>query len=309
MLYHLNPNAQALFKANAVPAVHSTFLDYLKTLSADRKLMPSQIFKDEAAKKSPLMWRALEQVVRHICDGPEQGAKILPALRLFMNDYFVSNPQAAQQQFEHDCLEKLRELVPDFEARLQSKLVGGPAGAGGRSGLIFSQISPYLLGGTVLDIGAGDGKVGELAESRLGKFVRLVDVLDYNTSALPLDIYDGVRLPYSDKQFDTSIASVVFHHADRPLDVLSETIRVTNKRIVVIESVYFNDEHRQLNAVLDWFYNRVLHSNVNCPFNFQTPWGWEETFRSHGLKISASVDLGIDQPLAPEYHWLFALDL
>jgi ubiquinone/menaquinone biosynthesis C-methylase UbiE len=308
MKYNLNPNAQALFNSKAMPVVHSTFLDYIKTLSADRKLMPSRIFKDEAAKKSPLMWRALEQVIRHLCDAPEPSAQVLSALRLFMNGYFVSNPQATQAQFERDCREKMSSLIPNFEARLQNKLVGGHAGAG-RSGLIFSQISPYLLGNTVLDIGAGDGKVGGLVESKLGKFVRLVDVLDYNTTALPLDLYDGLHLPYADKQFDTSIVSVVFHHADHPLDVLQETIRVTNKRIVAIESVYFNEEHRQLNAVLDWFYNRVLHANVNCPFNFQTPWGWEDTFRSNGLKISASVDLGIDQPLAPEYHWLFALDV
>ncbi len=100
---------------------------------------------------------------------------------------------------------------------------------------------------------------------------------------------------------------MVLHHADKPLKLLEEAIRVTSGKIYIIESVYFNKEHKQLNAILDWQYNRVFVDGINCPFNFQTPSGWMDTFANYNLKMEKSIDLGVDLPIVPEYHWLFVL--
>ena len=115
----------------------------------------------------------------------------------------------------------------------------------------------------------------------------------------------GSALRYG--QFDSSMLLMVLHHADSPLRLLEEAIRVTKNNIYIIESVYFNKEHRQLDAILDWQYNRVFVDGINCPYNFQTPSGWDETFANYPVKLEKTVDLGIDLPLVPEYHWLFVL--
>ncbi len=309
--YVIHPNSRSVLGCSEIRVVHRTFSDYKKLLESRRD--PSEIrtlLTNGEAKRNKMIWRALSQVTTHLSDGPGHSERVPDSMRSFMLNYFFINKTASQERFEADCHAKMKELIPDFDNRLSRKLLGSEGSPlSGRSGLIFSQVAPHIVGSSVLDIGAGDGKVGELVANQLGKSVRLVDVLDYNATSLPLDLYDGERLPYADKQFDTSIVSVVFHHADQPLKVLEETIRVTNQRIVVIESVYFNEEHRQLAVLLDWFYNRVLHKDVNCPFNFQTPNAWKGTFAHYNLKIAASTDLGIDQPLAPEYHWLYALDI
>lgn len=178
-----------------------------------------------------------------------------------------------------------------------------------RSEKIFQQIKGFVTGYRVLDIGAGDGKVGELIQKRLGKRVEGCDVVDYNKSTIPVRIYkEGAELPFNDGHFDTSLVLTVFHHSDNPLRLLREAGRVTSKRLIVIESIYMTEEHRKMNIFLDWFYNRVLHEGIPVPYNFQHPNQWETTFRRHGWNIKESIDLGIDQPTVPEHHWLFVLD-
>ena len=311
--YKIHPNSQSVLRSPNFPPVRKSFSNYKTMVESPegRKSEARTLFLNGKAKRNRMVWGALGQVISHICDDSGRTEAVLIEMQAFMVNYFSSKkPNASQEQFEQDCRAKMKELIPDFDNRLSRKLLGSEdSPLSGRSGLIFSQVAPHINGETVLDVGAGDGKVGELVATKLGKQVTLVDVINYNSTSLPLDLYDGKMLPYTDKQFDTSIVSVVFHHADQPIRLLEETIRVTNKRIVVIESVYFNEQHRQLNVVLDWFYNRVLHEAVNCPFNFQTPDGWNETFKHYGLKIAASKDLGIDQSVVPEYHWLFALDV
>jgi hypothetical protein len=66
----------------------------------------------------------------------------------------------------------------------------------------------------------------------------------------------------------------------------------------------------QLNMIIDWLFNKVFEEDgLKCPFYYQTPRGWESTFRHYGLKIRRSDDLGIEQPALPCYHWRYVLDV
>ena len=68
-------------------------------------------------------------------------------------------------------------------------------------------------GQSVLDVGAGEGYVGEKLGKRLGGQIQLVDILNQNRTTLPLDIYEGRRLPYASGAFDASLLIFVLHHA------------------------------------------------------------------------------------------------
>jgi ubiquinone/menaquinone biosynthesis C-methylase UbiE len=71
-----------------------------------------------------------------------------------------------------------------------------------------------------------DPKVKEIANYKLAK----------NTLEIPLDLYDGVRLPYSDKQFDKVYSCLVFHQldAETKLNCLKEIFRVLKPNGILI---------------------------------------------------------------------------
>ncbi len=183
-------------------------------------------------------------------------------------------------------------------------------GLAGRSQKIFDEVAPHIVGGKVLDLGCGDGRVGDQVARRLGREVTLCDVVDYNKTSLPLMVYDGGKLPFQDRQFDCTLISTVLHHSDDPLRVLDEAFRVTAKRMVVIESTYFNEAHRMANAFLDWVYNRIINDpEVNVPWNFLRPAGWVYELEKRGGKIVHMEHLGLDMPIVPEWHAMYVVDL
>jgi ubiquinone/menaquinone biosynthesis C-methylase UbiE len=215
----------------------------------------------------------------------------------------------------------------------------------GRAALIRSQILGHLKRGEVLDLGCGDGRVGAIVSKRKEFHVSLADVYtnpavfdtatDYNLSFSRF--IQGEAVPFTDARFDTTLALTIFHHSDDPVKLIREVARVTKKggRVVVIESVYGVDgrelgeadrarigpyltldweEQRRVNIFFDHFYNRIVHysadpqKQVNVPFNFNTPQGWENLFRDEGkLTQERLIHLGIDQPAVPEYHTLHVL--
>ena len=177
-----------------------------------------------------------------------------------------------------------------------------------RSRIIHGQIAPHLGAGALLDIGSGDGAIGAAFRDG-GREVQLMDVADQNRTDLPFRQYDGTTIPLPDKRFDYALLIAVLHHCEDPLRILREAMRVTRRRLIVIESVYLNEPNRRFNMFFDWFYNRVLHEGGAIPFNFNSPEGWEHIFRREGLAVAASVDIGLDQVTVPEYHWLYALDI
>lgn len=176
--------------------------------------------------------------------------------------------------------------------------------------IIFDEVRRHIAGETVLDFGSGSGKIGKLVAEKLGKKVTLCDVFDYNGTDLPLRVYTGKKLPFRDGEFDCSYAIMVLHHSNTPLDFLDELFRVTSSRIILLETVYFNEPHRWATGFLDWVYNRVFnHPDINVPMNFLRPAGWVKELERRGGKVVHMEHLGIDQPIAPKWHVLYVVDL
>jgi SAM-dependent methyltransferase len=198
----------------------------------------------------------------------------------------------------------LNTTVGKYAGRLVSH------GLRNRSERIFSYIQPFIgEGDSVLDLGCGDGKVGELVALRKKSDVVLMDVVDYNKTGLPLVLYDGRKVDCPDRSFDHVLLLTVLHHSDDPIAVMEEALRVADKSVIIIESVYFNGPHKQVNKFFDWFYNRVLNNpKINVPFNFLTPTAWIKLFEKLGGKVMQMEHLGIDEPTVPEWHTLYVVD-
>ena len=109
----------------------------------------------------------------------------------------------------------------------------------------------------VLDLGAGEGWVGEAIASDTSAIVTLADVVEGNETTLPHVQYDGRRLPFADHAFDVTLLVFVLHHADEAEAVIREARRVTRKAIVIVESVYTNPRNHALLRLLDRSANRL----------------------------------------------------
>lgn len=202
-----------------------------------------------------------------------------------------------------------------------------------RAALIYSQVSPHLVGTDMCDLGCGDGKVGELIAAT-GKTVTLSDMYQHphiETTGLPFTPFtQGDPVPLPDNSADTTLLLTVLHHADDPVALLREGVRITRPggHVILIESVFgitpeqaasvgANDfgalsaeEQRLGNIFFDHLYNRLIHhsadpaNKVNVPFNFNTPARWGTILGQCGAPEQQCLHLGEDQKAVPEYHTL-----
>ncbi|MBN2153672.1 MAG: methyltransferase domain-containing protein [Candidatus Lokiarchaeota archaeon] len=200
----------------------------------------------------------------------------------------------------------LRKLV----RRVSSKGTDMDALAASRAASNFRGIEGYLIGDRILDLGAGDGRLGKEVRERLGKDVILADVADYNSTDLPLVLFtDGGGVPMPDASVDTTILYTVLHHSGDPEQLLREAARVTKRRLVIKEAHFEGDGDKVVTAFIDWFYNRVIgDEDMSVPLNYLPVKGWERILDSCGFRVVDAKDVGCDEPLVPEHHVLIIAD-
>jgi ubiquinone/menaquinone biosynthesis C-methylase UbiE len=170
-------------------------------------------------------------------------------------------------------------------------------------------LAPHVVGKCLLDLGSGEGWVGaalrELAPIRdCG-----ADVAPFRLAPGPYVVYDGARLPFADRTFDTTLISLALHHCDAPEVVLAEAIRVTCVRLLVVESVYRSRSERFWLDLLDARLNRHRHGGrMSAPVAFKPPEAWQSLFESHGLAVVATEWLGSRLERLVHHPLLFVLD-
>lgn len=122
----------------------------------------------------------------------------------------------------------------------------------------------------MIDIGAGSGLVAEALATSLDVKVTLVDVVDYNRSGLPLQLYDGRRLPFEARRFNVALLAFVLHHSADPGGTLQEAQRVA-RRVVVLEDTYRFPLEKASLIWTDWVLNRGQGSTWRWPGNSVDP--------------------------------------
>ncbi len=88
----------------------------------------------------------------------------------------------------------------------------------------------------ILDLGAGEGYVGQSLQAQLNADVVLADVRKSNKTTLPFLKVDGVGIPLEDQSVDITVVVFVLHHVKDPEQLIQEAKRVTSGPIVVVES-------------------------------------------------------------------------
>ena len=150
----------------------------------------------------------------------------------------------------------------------------------------------------ILDVGAGEGYVGEALSQRLGADVELIDVADFRPArmSLPLRIFDGRILPYDDDSFDVIVLSFVLHHTEDPALILSECHRVSRGQVIVLESVYGGPLHRRFLRWADRLTNRIRSSGLMRAqeenLHFRSESEWRALFDSLGYSVTSAAHEG-----------------
>ena len=150
----------------------------------------------------------------------------------------------------------------------------------------ISLVGPHLdRGMAVLDVGCGEGYVGEELAARGVREVWGVDILDLRRNqAGRFALYDGQHLPFADESFDLVMLSFVLHHVpdERKIALVREAMRVTRNKLFVLEDTPTTAFDRFVSQRHGDAYRRKIDSDA--PFGFLTPaeWGW--LFRGMGLE-------------------------
>lgn len=274
----------------------------------DRLYSPTEVLDDE------VLAHVLKPTFLRICKElsvSDQEADLL------VQKIWDTSRNISTQTFEAELQRIFNALVPSEVMR---------AALDRRAALIAKQVFPFIIGENVADIGCGDGLVAWYLK-RHAKRIMLVDVYCYLDPRVSLPYYgyqEGEPLPLIEEA-DTSLLLTVLHHAEDPIKLLCETRRITRSRLLVIESVFGVDadaggppsvlhhldhqRQRKYATFVDYLYNRVFHDGVPVPFNYSTPSGWQRIFQSTGWDVQHVIDLGIDQPIVPEHHILYALNV
>lgn len=141
----------------------------------------------------------------------------------------------------------------------------------------------------VLDLGAGEGYVGESLAHLWRADVKLADVINLNQTTLPHTLYDGQHLPFADNTFDVVVLYFVLHHCEHPEKVLAEALRVSNDRVVIVESVYESDWDLKQLTFLDQLANRIrsggLMNAQEEHLTFRKAPAWKELISQYGGRV------------------------
>jgi SAM-dependent methyltransferase len=157
-------------------------------------------------------------------------------------------------------------------------------------------------GGTVLDLGCGDGQVAVgLMALRPELAVEGVDVLRRPVTHIAVTLYDGATLPFGDKSFDYVTIVDVLHHTDDPAAVLAEARRVARRAVVVKDHLREGLLAGPTLRLMDWVGNRG--HDVRLPYNYLDSGQWTAAFAQAGL-VRASWAEAIGLYGAP-LNWLF----
>jgi ubiquinone/menaquinone biosynthesis C-methylase UbiE len=176
------------------------------------------------------------------------------------------------------------------------------------------RILPHLQPGwDVLDLGSGTGRLMRWLTSKVEIHPTLADVVEFENrvGGLPfVRLQHPLSTPFEDRSFDAVLMLFVLHHIAEWEDqeaLLREAMRITAKRMILIEDTPLSGVDRVFNTAWDWALN--LRHGVPKPFSFRTVEGWRTVFRRVGLTERAVETYRPLWPTLGTYrHTLFVLD-
>lgn len=186
-----------------------------------------------------------------------------------------------------------KSQIPTFILSRMQKRAGGMA----------ERILPYLKNSkTIIDVGCGNCFVAKQLQDN-GKKVTAVDIKNQSLEeSVNVTTWDGVKLPFKDKSFDTGILLTVMHHTPNPTKIFREVARVS-KEIIVIETSYRTVIEKICIVLFDSLLNAQLDFHWS---SYRSDSDWRKLFISEGYTIIKS-EKHFDPQIMTYYHPLYYL--
>ena len=161
-------------------------------------------------------------------------------------------------------------------------------------------IAPLIAGARLLDLGCGEGWVGEAAAEATGSALTLADVVDFNQTVRPLVGLSTKGLPFAADTFQATILSYVLHHAHDPENLINEACRVTSGPVVCLESVVRWNGLNPLLQWIDYHINRIRSNGVmkDQPTAWRSIGEWREVAHRLGYSLTTYGPQGWFHPVA-----------
>lgn len=163
---------------------------------------------------------------------------------------------------------------------------------------------------SVLEVGCEEGLISALIQRhRPGLMFRGLDPDPPALTCIPVEPYDGTRLPFLDQSFDVVMFVDRLHHAADPAVLLREARRVARLGVVLKDHVRSSRTARMTLRFMDWVGNAYRGGGGAGahPPCYLSAAEWQGAFRTTGLTPRLWNDrLGLYPAPA---SWLFERDL
>ena len=190
-------------------------------------------------------------------------------------------------------------ILPQVTTALHGRLIFGR-----RVQALAANIAQMIPAGAVslLDVGCGDGT---LARSLMGHRPELaatgVEIRARPGTAIPVQEFDGITLPFADRSHDIVMLVDVLHHAEEPTALIREAGRVAGTAVIIkdhLTGAWLSHERLRL---MDWVGN--IGHGVPLRYAYWSPRQWGDAFRNAGLREEERRErLGL---YAAPLRWLF----
>jgi SAM-dependent methyltransferase len=133
----------------------------------------------------------------------------------------------------------------------------------------------------VLEVGSGNGALSKLLSDE-GMKMKALDVRDQSLfNNVKVEVYDGEKFPFGDKQFDVCQLITMLHHTTNAEELIREAKRVSN-RIIIMEDIYESPFQKYItwftDSVINWEFYGHPHTNL-------TDAEWKEMFEKNELMV------------------------
>lgn len=138
----------------------------------------------------------------------------------------------------------------------------------------------------VLDIGCGDGLIAWLLmQKRPDLSIKGIDVLVRPVTRIPIEAFDGQCIPHEDNSFDAVMLIDVLHHAENPLGLLDEALRVSRHAVIIKDHTLKGFLAGPTLRFMDRVGN--LRHGVSLRYDYWPRERWVNVFASKGLQVTS----------------------
>ncbi len=143
-------------------------------------------------------------------------------------------------------------------------------------------------GSSVLDVGCGDGSLAALLlEARPDLSITGLEVLARPSTKIPVELFDGARIPFPDRSFDIVMFVDVLHHTPDPMVLLREAARVARLGLVIKDHFAKGILAKTRLRFMDYVGN--ARHGVSLPYNYWTEKQWRAAQSQLGLQPALLV--------------------